>query len=399
VRVGFLTSEVFLGGGETSLLNTACELPQLGWEPVLFCPEGALARAGARHGVAVEVVQLPDAHLRAGLLPTLSLGTVLRLASALHRRQVHLVHAESLLGFVYGSIAAALHGCPCVASYHGYWPLANWALGRLLRVLCRRIFPVSQTVAQELVPLGLSTRVIPLDFSRDFLQGGADRQAVRASLHLAGRVVMQVARFQRVKGQLLLLEAAERLLADPNSADVTFVLVGGVDRTSEECEQYHAEVQARARSGRLKNRVVLLGPRDDIPALMQAADVIVCPSDFETFGMAVIEAQAAGVPVVARDRGAVSESVKDRETGRLVGSADPGELAQAIREFLADPAWAGQVAQRARMRALEMYRPGMRAERLADEYGRLVFLGRAARRGVLSAGSLEHAPILSGEGR
>ena len=372
MRAAFVTSESFLGGGETSLLNVSTELGRLGWEPVLFCPAGDLACAASQRGIKVEQILLPDAHLYGGIVPALSLSTVRTLAAGLRRNQIAALHAESLLGLLYGGLAAKLCRIPCVATYHGYWPVTNWALRCFLRSFCSRIYLVSNTVARELECAGLNRRTIPLDFSQDFLKPLPDQQTARlvTGLPQTGRIVMQVGRFQEVKGQMNLFDAAELLLSCGGLDDLLVVLVGGVpgDESCSGCRAYYERVRARAETGRLQGHVVFTGARRDVPLLMKAADVVACPSEHETFGMAVIEANAVGVPVVATDVGGPGEVVRDRDTGLLVPCKDPGELARAIRELLTDQGLARQLADRARARALAKYRPGLRAERLAEEY-------------------------------
>jgi glycosyltransferase involved in cell wall biosynthesis len=101
---------------------------------------------------------------------------------------------------------------------------------------------------------------------------------------------------------------------------------------------------------------------------MRAADVVVCPSDFETFGMNVIEAMAVGTPVIATDAGGPAELLKDRQTGRLVPPRDHSSLARAIDELLDNPAEAERMARAARETALVNYSPAVRVRTLNTAY-------------------------------
>jgi glycosyltransferase involved in cell wall biosynthesis len=101
--------------------------------------------------------------------------------------------------------------------------------------------------------------------------------------------------------------------------------------------------------------VRFLGARADIPDVLASLDVFAFPSLFEGLCLAVIEAQAAGVPVVATAVGGIKETVVEGETGLLVPTRDPEALASAIRRLLEHPDEAARLAAEARRRALERY--------------------------------------------
>jgi glycosyltransferase involved in cell wall biosynthesis len=109
--------------------------------------------------------------------------------------------------------------------------------------------------------------------------------------------------------------------------------------------------------------VRLLGRRSDVPDVLASLDVFAFPSLYEGLCLAVIEAQAAGVPVVATAVGGIKETVVDGETGLLVPPRDPEALAAAIRWVLEHPDEAGRLADEARRRAVERYS----LQRMIDE--------------------------------
>ena len=102
-------------------------------------------------------------------------------------------------------------------------------------------------------------------------------------------------------------------------------------------------------------RVRFLGMRDDVPELLASFDVFAFPSLFEGLCLAVIEAQAAGIPVVATPVGGIRETVVDGETGLLVPTEDPPALAAAIRRLLEDRPAAEAMAAEARRRVRERF--------------------------------------------
>jgi glycosyltransferase involved in cell wall biosynthesis len=114
-------------------------------------------------------------------------------------------------------------------------------------------------------------------------------------------------------------------------------------------------------------RVRFLGARDDVPELLASFAVFAFPSLFEGLCLAVIEAQAAGVPVVATPVGGIRETVVDGETGLLVPTGDPPALAAAIRRLLEDRVAAEAMAAEAKRRVRERFS----IERMVDETLRL----------------------------
>ena len=109
------------------------------------------------------------------------------------------------------------------------------------------------------------------------------------------------------------------------------------------------------------------GARDDVPELLAGFDVFAFPSRFEGLCLAVIEAQAAGVPVVATPVGGIRETVVDGETGLLVPVGDPAALAAAVCRLLEDSELSARLAAEARSRVRERYS----VERMVEQTLRL----------------------------
>lgn len=186
----------------------------------------------------------------------------------------------------------------------------------------------------------------------------AGGEGLRAELGIedGDRVAIMVAALRPEKAHEALIDAAGRLVAAGRS--LKFLVVGdGARRTALE-----AEVAARG----LADAVIFLGTRSDVARLLHVSDVLVLPSHdvVETLPLAVLEAMAAGVPVVASRVGSVHELVEDGVTGRLIAPADSLELAAAIAYILDNPARAGAMAEAARTRVASRYS----LERMARGY-------------------------------
>lgn len=159
----------------------------------------------------------------------------------------------------------------------------------------------------------------------------AQGRPIRETIGLAedDLVVCTVAQIRHGKGIDLFLDAAEQLL--DHTRKLKFVIAG--PRAADESE-YFDEVMKRLTVGPLKDNVIYLGSRSDIPDLFASSDVFLLATRGETFGMVVIEAMAAGVPVVASAVGGVPEIITGRDIGRTVSSLTPDAFAAAVNELL-----------------------------------------------------------------
>jgi glycosyltransferase involved in cell wall biosynthesis len=182
-----------------------------------------------------------------------------------------------------------------------------------------------------------------------------DRGAVRAALGWARdcRVVLTVARYTEQKDHRTLLDAIPAILA--SEPRVRFVWVGTGPLQDSLLDTVRRQDLAR--------HVLFLGQRDDVPELMEAADIFTLPSRFEGLPLVVLEAMAAGIPVVATRVCGTAEAVRHRMTGLLVEPGRPAELAAGLVEVLRNPAWAAQLGEHGRIRAQRCFS----AERMARE--------------------------------
>lgn len=186
----------------------------------------------------------------------------------------------------------------------------------------------------------------------------ADRSVTRAALGLTdGPLLLTVARFTPQKGHSTLLEAVPQVLERHPAA--RFVWVGdGPD--------FGAMQEAMQTAG-LGDAVTLLGQRDDVPNLLAAADLMVLPSLFEGLPLVLLEAMAAGVPVVTTAIGGSAEAV-GKAHPYLAAPGDAAALATAIIGALNDPAAAKASGEAGRQRFNQHFLASRMAAQTADIY-------------------------------
>jgi D-inositol-3-phosphate glycosyltransferase len=165
-----------------------------------------------------------------------------------------------------------------------------------------------------------------------------DHVEARAALGLGDEpVILYVGRIQRLKGLDLAITAFKELTHLIAPTEPKFLIVGGASGAGGEDEV--RRLRGLVRSLGIEGRVSFLGPRPhaDLPTYYRAADMLVVCSHYESFGLAALEAQATGTPVVATAVGGLSYIVEDGASGFLLGTRDPSAFAARIAALVNDP--------------------------------------------------------------
>jgi glycosyltransferase involved in cell wall biosynthesis len=325
-----------------------------GHEVVGVCAEGPLLDLPRAEGFRIAPVPMARS-----LDPVAQARCLAALVGLTRAERPDLVHAHMPISGLLARAAARIAGVPRIAyTCHGF--LFNqpgpWWRGPLALNLERaagRITDTFMTVSAEEAAdaqrLGIHPRAIAVLNGRDPARFAPDAQA-RARLRAefgardADCVVIAVSRLVRHKGFPELLEA---MAATPANCVLWVVGERLASDHGEDLEPHFARAAAR-----LGRRLLRLGYRHDIPALLAAADIFCLPSHFEGLPMSVIEAMLTGLPVVASDIRGPREQVRQGETGLLVPPASIGPLAEALSRLAADPALRATMGAAGRGRAL-----------------------------------------------
>lgn len=339
-RVLFASWYTGTGGGETDLLTLAQSLDPHRYIPILLLPgEGRLAEMWRGLGFAVHII--PYRGVTTWFIPEIwaRFPVVNRMAALLEQEHIDLVHSDYHTLPLIAPAARRLK-TPVMWTCHGWWFHPHiWQ-----QEFFRGIPGVARSYSIRAGFLGkppfMPTDSLPVVYSgidTDRFHPAVDGIKARfeALVPQAAPVVAMVARFQPVKGHHIFQAMAQQVVLQV--PDAQFIVAGENAFGGSADAAYRDEMLKQAQDNSLlRRRLHYLGFREDVERVLAAADVVVCPSDFESYGKVNLEAMASGKPVVSTNRGGPSETVVDGETGYLVSPGDVATMALHVITLLRD---------------------------------------------------------------
>jgi len=381
MRVAHLVDDLGIGGAERLVGVAARVLTPLGVElSVLSLREPVRSpMVDALEALGVDIVWLPSRRKRTFV----DAERLRRVRSALRTGGYDLLQTHLLFANVVGALAGHDAGIPVVATLHQTARLERTfererelVESLVLRRRATRIVAVGTSVAEVnrrrfgRVPIDIVSNpvAIPEPVAADV------RQAKRAELlgDFAGPLVLSVGRVEPVKGFDDMI-AAFRAVASRAPQAVLAIAGDGSMREA---------LELQARGSGLEGRVRLLGERSDVPALLAAADLFVMSSYSEALPFALLEAMAAGVPVVATRVGDIPRALGT--AGALVPPGEPAALAAAMSRALDSSDWRVEQSAKLEQRAREEYGEERWAADMASVY-RMATERRATPRSLVVA--------------
>jgi len=350
LRVFHMGNSLETGGSEHQMVEIACRQKARGQEIAVGClsRKGPLLDVLAQAGIGVSEFN-PDGRL-VGLA---GIRQIIRLIVFLRRHRVDVFQSHDLYSTLLGVPAAWLARVPVIISSRRDLASWWWYTRRNRRILrhvqnfSSRIIANSQAVEDFLVREdGFDRRQIRVvrngvDFKR-FANASGDREKLFPNLGREDRLIAVVANMNvKSKGHSDLIAAGQEICQEFPGAK--FLCIGdGIERR---------ELERTVEELRLRNHFLFLGRRDDVPNILACCDLFVLPSWAEGLPNSVLEAMAAGVPVVATRVGGIPEIIADGVGGLLVPAQDSRALAAAIAQLLRDPQRAQRFAEVAQKRA------------------------------------------------
>jgi glycosyltransferase involved in cell wall biosynthesis len=330
---------------------------------VIFLSRGSFEREVAELGVPTEVID-------AGRLrhPIATGRAILRISSAVRRFQPDLLLSWSARVHIYGYPASVLAGYRRRAMWWQHMIPHGHRMDRVATLMPAAAVGCWSNASQE-AQRGMWPRRRTFVVNPGIVPPDCDERgnkALRESLDIAdGRLVVGiVGRLQAWKGQDKFLEALAELR--DRGRDVHGLIVGG-DAFGRSPE-YAASLARLVSELELDAFVTMTGQVPDAAPYIQLMDVAVNASDEEPFGIVLIEAMAAGVPVVAVAKGGPLDIVDTGVTGVLASNQAPIALADAIDEVIRDPRRREEMGEEAKRRCLERFTAQSMADRMAARF-------------------------------
>ena len=369
-RILMLRSSIGVFGAERVILELAKGIEKSHFEPIIGVLENKnkfwaeLAKTAEKSGLRTS---------RFGCAQPFDLKTLLQIRKYIKKNKIKLIHAHGYKANFYALMAAVCNRIPCIATCHPWTETDYSRKARLYTFLdkmwLRRmddIVAVSDEVKEQLTFLNWQQKVdvIPNGIDWNRFNGRTDGLKVRAKVDFPDSdvVIGTIGRLVPEKGYSFLLRSARQICDSYSDTKIVFVGDGPLRR---QLEQEVEELD-------LKSRVHFLGVRDDVPALLSRMDIFVLPSISEGIPMVLLEAMAAGKPIVATSVGAIPRIIRDRHTGLLVPPGDAETLASAIEFLLEDRRKAQDMAINARKEVQAKFSSTAMAQKYIERYDLLV---------------------------
>ncbi|HEY7391348.1 MAG TPA: GNAT family N-acetyltransferase [Bryobacteraceae bacterium] len=369
IRVLHVVGDSRFGGIAGIILGLGRVARAEGWQVDVLTTDPAVQNAVRQAGLGVVALDV----IRREIRPVWDLWGMLRLRRFLRRQPYRIVHTHTSKGGFVGRLAARLARVPVIVhTAHGFAfhersspsvRLFYSALERIASSWCDRIVSVSefhQTWALDLgicdsskilaIPNGICARPLRHDF---------DAAALRRELDLRSDeiLILSVARLAVDKGVDDLIAAAALL---PCRGFRYRVLIAGDG-------PQRSRFERMVREKGLADRVTLLGFRSDIGELLAASDLVVLPSLREGLSITLLEAMAAGKPIIASNIGSNREVAAQAEMARLVPAGNPEAIAEAIEHCTRNTPLRARLAASART----LFEHRYTENRMLDEYRKL----------------------------
>ena len=365
MRVGFVIGQLHRGGSERQLFELARRLVGGRCEPFVYCLSQEVEPFGPRLAAAGVPLRVLPRHR------SYEFRRIRGLARMLREDRIDLVHSLSLHANFYALLAILLAGRrPFLTSNRvvdqGCGRFEAWVNGFVFR-RSRRVI-VNSRAGREFTSRFFRVRPEQIEIvlngvDLEPFRHPIDAAAARASLGwpAAAPVAALVGRVDAQKRVDRFLEVARRV--SRRLPEARFVVIGdgplltGLRRT--------------ARESGLDPQVLFAGPRDDVPQVMAAMDLLVLTSAFEGLPNAVLEAMAAGRPVVATDVGGCRELIVDGVTGYLAPPDDVDGLAEKTHRILSSGDRGRSLGEAGRRRAFSEFGADAMARRFEELYVKL----------------------------
>lgn len=366
-KILMLRSPLGVFGAERVILELAQGLHETRFTPII----GVIANKSGGHremAKASQELQFQTETFDSAL--PFDWKTVVQIRNYIRNNDIHIVHTHGYKANFYGLMATRFTQVPTIATCHPWTETDYSVKARLYTFLDKRwlkkmhrIIAISEEVRQKL-PMRESVAVIPngIDLSR--FNGRHQDDMLRQQLGFSSSdiIIGTIGRLVPEKGYRYLLDSMHELCKTHHN--IALIIVGDGPLV----HQLKQQVKER----KLESRVSFLGIRNDTPELLAIMDIFVMPSLSEGLPMALLEAMAAGKPVVATAVGAIPQIIRDGDSGMLVPPQDIERLTTTLARLIQAPQKTQQIGEKARKEVETNYSSARMTQRYIEHYRQLL---------------------------
>ncbi len=354
MRILQVLPELNVGGVETGTLDLTKYLVKLGHKAVVVSNGGGLVKELESNG---GIHYCLPVHKKSIIS---MIKTIPKLAQIIIKEDIDIIHARSRVPAWIAFFAARKTNRVFITTCHGYYKkhpfsfVMGWA---------KRIIAPSNVIARHMIDDFAvpheRIRLIPrsVDIEKFSYVSPDKKRSDEFNVGIIGRI-------SPIKGHLHFIKAMAKVAR--NVPKLKIWIVGDAPSTK---EAYKEQVQVLVRRLGLWHCTQFLGNQRDIPGILANLDLLVLPTTTqEAFGRVIIEAQAAGVPVIATKVGGIVDVIEDGKTGLLVPPADPSSIALAAVRIFKDKEFAKRLAEAAYAKVKEKYNVELMVKSTLDVY-------------------------------
>jgi glycosyltransferase involved in cell wall biosynthesis len=352
MRILQICSAREIGGGEIHLAGLANTLAQRGHDVFAALSPASPVRAMLSSLPPENIMELP-------MRNSLNLATAMKLSQLVRAKDIEIVHSHVARDYPLAALAKGRSNAHLVLTRHVLFPLNR--IHKLTLRRTSRVIAVSEAVAKSLYAQSVfdAKKILTIHNGIDLRKfAGVETQASPHKLRVG-----TIGHIAPIKGQEDFVRAAALVIQ--NRPNVEFVIAG---EDKSQSRENRIALEKLIRELDLDQKVKLIGWVDDMPEFLATLDLFVSSARSEPFGLAIVEAMAAGVPVVATASEGAREIIDDNRSGRLVPIGDLASLARVTDELLEDKAERRRLAQNAKAIARAQFSLERMVERTEEVY-------------------------------
>ena len=331
IKILYISSSGSMGGAETSLYNLVKRLNKDQYVPFVICPRvGTLVENLQSQSISVNIIPLPSwRKLKSIFSRSSSLKKLIKYAKA---HNIDIIHSNTIWVNNYAQKIGEELNIPVICHLRDIIRKEQIRKYKLHKV--DMIIPISDAVRKPLDEFGIEDNKIKRIYNGVDLTLFSDiKDVLKKEYHIDGYLVGIVGQLNprsQWKGQKEFILSASEVCK--KMQNVYFAIVGGDDSPISDPKHgsYIHELKELARNLGIQDNVIFTGYRKDIPDIMASFDVLVSASYAEPFGRVIIEAMAAGKPVIGTNAGGAPEIIQDGVTGIVIPPKDHRSLSNAL---------------------------------------------------------------------